>query len=276
MGHEQQLQQHVVSETRNSLLREKSAGAIQFVVDRLHKACPDLTPNHLTIFSVVGVATASALLTFRREDASLKDKALTAGSLTLAVGATLLDALDGTLARTLEAEKPGSMNPEIGQLWDVLADQTGEKAMAWSRAVQAHQRHDRLGESLALIETVASSLPSSTRAFDEMGGHKVPEIPPGLFGFAGTHLGRIALGIASTVFPEIYGVPVQELADAITIISSLLTAAGRLKIGLSDDPATLPPEIRQQAKTRFKALALFTGLSLAATIAFYKYLNHKK
>ncbi|MBI3955310.1 hypothetical protein HY338_02600 [Candidatus Gottesmanbacteria bacterium] len=66
----------------------------------------------------------------------------------------------------------------------------------------------------------------------------------------------------------------KSFFDAITIISSLTTAADRLKIGLSKDPATLSPEVRKQAETRFKALALFTGLSLGATIAAYQYLNH--
>ncbi len=145
--------------------------------------------------------------------------------------------------------------------------------MAFSRAFQAHKKHNRLGVTLALIETVTSSLPSLMRAFDEKEGHKGPEIPPNLFGLAGTRFGRTALGIVSTVSPEIRGVPVQELFDAITIISSLTTAAGRLKIGLSKDPATLSPEVRKQAETRFKALALFTGLSLGATIAAYHYLN---
>ncbi len=277
MGHEHlpgHQRTHVLSETQNSSLRELSAGAIQFTVDRLHEALPDLTPNHLTILGVVGVATASTLLTLRKGDASLRDKALTAVSLFSLVGSTIGDGLDGTLARTLKAKNQGDIDSNLGQLLDVLADRTGENAMAFSRAAQAHKKHNRLGVSLALIEAVASSLPSLMRAFDEMRGYKGPEIPPDLFGWAGTRLGRTALGIISTVLPEIHGVPVQELSDALTIISSLLTAAGRLKIGLSNEPATLPPEIRKQAETRFKALALFTGLSLGATIAAYKYLNH--
>lgn len=106
MGHEQQPppQTHVVSETRNSLLREKSAGAIQFAVDNLHEVLPDLTPNHLNALGVIGVATASTLLTFRRRDASLQNKVLTAGSLALVVGAKFLDAFYGTLTRKIEAE----------------------------------------------------------------------------------------------------------------------------------------------------------------------------
>lgn len=273
MGHEQQPSPtHVVSETRNSPLRDKSADAIQFAVDRLHEAIPGLTPTHLNVLGVVGVTAASALLTLRRKDAFLRDKVLTAGSLALAVGATFLDAFDGTLARTLEAETPGSMNFETGQILDVWADQAGEKVMAFSRAAQAHKKRNRLGVALALIESVATSLPSLTRAFAEK-NHAVPETGKGLFGLAGTRVGRAVLEIASTVVPEIHGVPVQELSDAIIIISSIITAADRLKIGLSKDPATLPPEIRKQAETRFRALAIFTGLSLGATIAAYHYLN---
>ncbi|MBI3955311.1 CDP-alcohol phosphatidyltransferase family protein [Candidatus Gottesmanbacteria bacterium] len=212
MGLEQQPSPiHVVSETRNSPLREMSSGAIQFVVNRLHEAFPDLTPNHLTLLGVVGVATASTLLTLRKGNASSKDKALTAVSFFSLVVSAIGDGLDGTLARTSEAENPGSMNPEIGQLLDVLADRTGENAMAFSRAFQAHKKHNRLGVTLALIEAITSSLPSLMRAFDEKEGHRGPEIPPGLFGFAGTRFGRTALGIASTVLPEIRDVPVQEL-----------------------------------------------------------------
>ncbi len=117
MGHEQQPPAHVVSETRNSSLRGMSAGAIQFAVDRLHEALPDLTPNHLTILGVVGVATASTLLTLRKGNASLKDKALTAVSFFSLVVSTIGDGLDGTLARTLEAENPGKY--ESGN-WTVM------------------------------------------------------------------------------------------------------------------------------------------------------------
>ena len=119
--------------------------------------------------------------------------------------------------------------------------------MAFSRAAQAHQRHDRFGVTLALIEGVVTSLPSVMRAFAEKKGHPVPESGSGFIGLAGTSLGRTVLEIASTVFPDIHGVPLQELCDAIIIISSTLTAADRLKIGLSNDPATLSPEVRKQA-----------------------------
>lgn len=265
-----------LSITRNSHLRENTMDIIQTVVNRLHAALPVLTPTHLNMIGALGVSSASALLSMRNGDASFRDMALTALSIPQILGSTLMDVLDGTLARTLEAENPGRINFDLGQLFDVLADQTGEKAMAFSRAVSAHKRQDRWGEIMALIEAVATSLPSLTRAYAETKGHAVPETGRGLVGITGTRVGRVVLEIASTVFPEVHKVPLQLLADGIITVSSIITAADRLKIGLSMDPATLSPDVRKQAETRFKALALFTGLSLGATIAAYYYLRHDK
>lgn len=247
-----------VSETRNSRLRELSAGLIETVTGRIHQTFPYLTPDHITLFGSVGTAVGSAL-------AMGGNQALTLATLGLA---NLSDAFDGALARTIERELPGSIDFKSGAIKDALSDRFQELFMAISRAVTAHRRVDKIGSLVALSAALTNSLPSTARAFAESRGIAVPESGRGAMGILGTRVGRGSLGVAATAFPEIKGVPVQIVADILVTIANLAAAIDRAKRINGASPA-LSRETQADAQTRLKALMVFTGLALGATAITY-------
>ena len=264
-----------VSATRNSELRMQTAGMVQNVVDRLHRNLPDLSPTHLNILGALGVGIGSILSTQRNGKNLLHDKVLSTTSLSLIGASESLDALDGTLARTIARESPGRINFRRGQLYDTLSDRSQELFMALAHAVYAQKRGDQSGTIMALLNAATNTFPSTARAYAESHGKAVPETERGILGIAGTRAGRAILGVAATIFPEIHGIPNQVILDTLVTSINIANAFDRLRSAKRQTHPPLSQTTRDEATERFKTLALFAGLSLGATLLTYLKLRKK-
>jgi hypothetical protein len=262
-----------VTETRNSPIRKVTAETINIITRKLHESLPGLTANDITILGVAGTAIGSAIAAFRRGDHSPRDNALTAVSITTTIASQLGDAFDGPMAR-LRIREGGAPDPN-GQFIDVASDRAGELLSALSRSISAEKRHDTLGKIAALTVAVTSPWPSTARAMAEAKGVAVPENGKGIIGLAGTRLGRAFLGILALEFPEIHGVPIQVIADALSAAANSITTAHRLK-EIKMTPATLSQEIQNDAKKRLKLLVVIGAISATAAVATYGLFCTKK
>ncbi len=262
-----------VTETRNSPIRKVTAETINTITRKLHESLPGLTANDITILGVAGTAIGSTIAAIRRGDHSARDNRLTAVSLATTVASQLGDAFDGPMAR-LRIRKGGTPDPN-GPFIDVASDRTGELLSALSRSISAEKRHDTIGTIAALAAATTSPWPSTARALAETKGVAVPENGKGIIGLAGTRLGRAFLAILGMEFPEIHGVPVQVIADVLSATANAITTAQRLK-AIKSTPATLSPEIQNDAKKRLKLLVVIGAVSATAAVATYGLFRTKK
>lgn len=267
-----------VTQARNSRIRELTVGAISGVAERLHQSLPDFSPDHVTFLGTVGVALGAILAEYhhRKKPGEILSALPSLGVL---MGASLMDAVDGSLARLIAQENPESVYFSRGQVVDACADRTQEFIMALSRAVSAHHRQDKAGEVLAFMAGLTSSLPGIFRALTETLGATVPETGKDALGFLGTRAGRALTGIAATVFPEIKDMPLQVTLDAITIIANLRTTCHRFQAWRQADNVTeqpLPQEDREKAEIRAKALMNLSAIIFGTSLLAYKLLQQKK
>lgn len=261
-----------VSGTRNSVLREKTAGTIKAATNIVHKVLPWLSPTHLNFLGGFGVVLGSVIAASRdpKEPGGEKEKTTLAAAL-IASGSGA-DAFDGALARIMAAEDPSSVDFERGQIYDALSDRAQESALALSRARSANKTGGMLGrvaELAAFLTAITSSLPSVSRAVAESLGKAVPESGRGLFGLIGTRPGRAVIGGAATLYPKPKGLPVHLGADILMTTSNVVTTVDRFRTALSKEEGRLPEEIRGDAKTRLKVLAAFTAVSAACSLFTY-------
>jgi len=117
--------QSSISETRNSVLRERAADTIGRVVDCLHATLPNLTADDLTILGAIGVGIGSAIAASRNPDDLQEYSRRTTLSLGITTASVATDALDGALARKIAAENPGKINPN-GHILDAGSDRIQE------------------------------------------------------------------------------------------------------------------------------------------------------
>lgn len=252
--------------TRNSKIRELTAGSIHSVARKLHQLAPGLHPDYLTGLGTTGVFLGSFLAT--RDHRKVVTGVLAFSS--------LMDAFDGALAREIAEESPEKVNPARGQIVDACSDRIQETAMAFSRAAQACQRGDRVGEGLAYLVALTNPLSSLARASAEVSGKVVPEAGKGVLGLLGTRIGRTVPAIAATVAPEVSGVPVQLVLDGLTAVANVVTTIDRLKISKESGGGSLPVEEQEQARLRNKALKIITGVIAGATLITYASLRREK
>ena len=263
------------SKTRNAWFREATCGSIQSITKVLHECFPDLTADHITVAGVVGVAIGAVIAETqnRNTDNNLSRKIPTV----LFLGAaSILDAFDGAIARLRAKESSGADNSH-GQLVDVIADRIQEATLATSRAVSANKRGDRAGELLAYVSEMSNVAPSLMRAISETRGVTVPEAGRNVIGFLGTRVGRSMTVIASTVFPEIRGIPTQKIIDILNITANALTTYDRTKTAFSE-PETdnlLPSDKREEAEVRAKVLTGIAGATIISAIGTYVVLRNK-
>lgn len=263
-------------ETRNSPIRELTAGTVHSITEEIHKVFPGLHPDHLNIIGAVSVGIGSVLATHRREGESARNKRLTLLSLGLIAAGSLTDAFDGTLARFL-ANEGKEINFTTGQVKDAASDRGQELAMSLSRAVSAHQRGNTLGEIMAFMAAVTNTLPSYVRSLAESQGKAVRETGKNWQGFIGTRIGRAVTGILATLFPEVKGIPVQTIADAITVSANVRTTLDRWSIVTNKDTVPTLPEItKKEAQLRRQALGLCALGAGGAAILTCVYLHRGK
>lgn len=252
-----------VSETRNSGIRRKTDPVTATIAEAIDNHASIVSPTMLNILGAVFVI-GSAIATAKGRD-RLACELHTTGS--------LMDSIDGPLARVKDARNPGSVDFKAGQLYDALSDRTQETSAALGRAVRAYQKGDRVGEALAFATALTSPWTSLSRAYAEIKGISVPESGKGLLGKVGTRVGKAAASIVATTFHEIKGVPVQSPIDALITASNLKTTFDRVQDARNNEP-TLSMETSKDAKNRLAALGAFAAVSLAAT-AFTFWKLHK-
>lgn len=256
------------SETRDSRIREITTRPIQRITKRLHHWFPDLSPDHLTALGMMGVVLGSVLAERRKRKAAAVILPLS----------SLMDAIDGSLAREIARESPEKADFTRGQILDACSDRVQEAATALSRAIQAHHRGDRVGEGLAYLAALTNPLPSLARSSAEASGRVVPEAGRGMLGLFGTRIGRTLPNIAATVFPEIGKVPLQWGLDALTAVANTVTTLDRLRQRrpIEAESESLGPKKRQEASARNKALMIVTGAIAGAALLTYASLRRKR
>lgn len=254
-----------VSETRNSPLRQIAAPLTKGLARFIYKKAPWISPTMINFFGT-GLVFAGA---------NIADKHPYWAAFFIGTGSGM-DGIDGSLAREIDSNVPGSVNFKLGAIFDTLGDKSQEFILALSRGKIARNRRDKLGENLTLASAVTNPLPSIFRAFSELCGNDVPESGKGIFGLIGTRPGRAVLGTIATVVPEFKGFPVQSVLDALMTASNIKTSFDRLGIALKESDKLLPKKARQEAKVRLMALGLFGITAVAGSLAAYFILNRKE
>ncbi len=267
-----------LEDSRNGFLRQRTSSTVQKITGKLHQRFPEVTPNHLTIAGLIGVSLAGAYAAYEQNSKGEKYYSSPFSillPLSVMFGSMLCDALDGSLARTIQKENPLAHNSSSGQQVDGLADRMSELMLGIIRMVAAHNRNDPLGEIIAFTATLTNAFPSLLRGFAEEQGHIVPETGKGLTGLLGTRIGRSTANLFATILPNPLGIPVQEIMDGITTIANTKTAFDRLKIALIPQETTLSPKEIDDAKARTRLYLATTGAVFATSLATYRFLHNQ-
>ena len=212
---------------RNSRLRKTTEKFLQPIVRGLIRI-PGVTANRITASGTILVSAGS----FERV---LNEKLSPWVALGLIGLGVLADAFDGQIARAL------NQSSDKGALFDLLNDRFQESVMALSRIVMAAERKDPFGVVLATLAGVTNPLPSLMRAEVEEKGRVVAESGKNPLSFLGTRLGRVTIGVPTTVFPEaFYTGPFafQALGDLLTTIANVRSFLERRKDLLALSPET--------------------------------------
>lgn len=263
------------SVTRNSKLREKTARATASVAAVVDNKLPFVSPTLLNLLGPTMVGIGSSLAALRERADPFKEPGKTTLSGIFIVTGSLLDAIDGSLARRKDQKKPGSVDFNKGQIYDAIGDRTQEEMTALSRAASANKRGNVWGEKAALANAISGFFPSIARCIAEANGRSVAEMGESITGKLGTRVCRAAAGGLATIVPEFKGIPIQAVLDSLMVVSNLKTTADRLNVLKKEPIKPLPEEIRNQARGRLKALTAVGALALGATIFTCWRLNNK-
>lgn len=264
-----------ISLTRNSTIRRLTEAPIGGLVNRLHKAVPSLTPNHINLFALLSVIGGAAIAASRNPKNPTANKIKTKVAIGLMTAGSLMDAFDGPLARLKDSENPGSVNFSVGQINDILSDRGQEVIAAFSRSYSAHRREDVFGTLAGLGAGITASWASSARAWSEFFRRPVPEGGKGILGLIGTRKGRVVEGITATAFPKVKGIPIQAILDGATTVGNISTALDRLRIANSQETPVLDFKVQKDARNRLIALGTFSLAALTGALLTYLIMNRK-
>lgn len=261
--------------TRNSEFRGKISGVTQGFGEWFVDHFPWISADAFSATSALGVGVSSRWAT-KRQELIRQDLRNAIGPAAGLIFFILFDIADGAVARAAAKKNPEKANSTRGMNIDTAVDRAASGLMGKDRVEQAFQRGDTVAEAAAAAATIFSCLPSLARSIAEENGYVVPESGKG-FGRLGTHPFRMAIGIVTTVVPEIRGVPVQKPADIVVAGASILNTAQRLQVVLDPriQPAGLPETTKQQARERRKVLTAAAGVTLLATGATLWQLHRK-
>ncbi len=265
---------------RNSSLREHVAKLEPFVA-RLSETLPWLRPNHLTASGTLAVTGISLLTGYLEKQGELDWKA--SHKLVLAMLlANSTDALDGMLARHIQANNPEAHDAKTGQLIDTLADRVQEAISAWLAMYRAALTNDNFWLATATTTALTNPLSSLLRAKVESSGNVVPESGTGALQFLGTRVGRSGVALIHNL-PTIpaEATSVQGLVDALQTTANINTVIARAQVafsGHSDEvnTVTLDQEAIENAKVRFKNLAALYLLTTTLTGVLLFILRNKQ
>lgn len=210
---------------RNSVFRKFTDPLTEKVAKGLLKIKPELTADDITRAGLWGVLTGALLTIIPKEVIGIDMSAI---ALALMTGSTLLDALDGAMARLLKTSS------NKGAMLDLMIDRWQETGLAVTRVASASMRRDPIGVLAATFAGITNPLPSYYRAKVEELGYYVPESGAKFTSFLGTRPVRALFGITATAYPEpqLFGAetPLQPILDSVTGLSNVFTAFERASI----------------------------------------------
>jgi len=257
---------------RNSKIREFFQEYLESLAGITHKTFPNLTANHISLVSFLGVA-AVALATYvlEKKEGKLywRDVSLL---VTLYLLFSILDGFDGTLKREIKNRHPDMVFPDSksfwnGQIVDYAGDRLAEMTLILLSIMRAELHKDELGFVISLITGVSNILPSYFRAEAERYPHN-PEFTTKEGGL-GTRQWRFIFAIV-VLLPYIRhssGVSLQAVVNAIQGISNMQTAlirretAAAIRAAEATQPAEIEPTEEQElAVTRKQVAAILLGV----------------
>jgi phosphatidylglycerophosphate synthase len=197
------------SSARNGAARRVSASPNAWVVDRIHKKLPFVTPDHLTLLGE-GLVEASLIAAY------LKPKwgfALAIGPYTLG---GIVDGWDGNLARLK------GITGLKGMLKDVRADKRQEIATAITNSLLASKHDNSVAASQYAVGAMTAALPAFFRAAAEAKGYIVNEDASG---------SRLARGIEGGVGLGFNDNPgISNTISALMVAGNVITSAQRADV----------------------------------------------
>ncbi|MDO8657443.1 MAG: hypothetical protein Q7K55_01785 [Candidatus Levybacteria bacterium] len=292
-------QPNPITETRNSWIRAKTKGTVErgVRIARKNEYLRQIPTEAFNATVVIGAAIGSYFAykanireDYKDEKDRFKEQSKPAVLLTVTA---LADYVDGTWAREIEREKPGTVDFTRGGAIDAGADRLSETIMGIFRIIYADKKGDWIGKLTALAATVTSPSPSRVRAEVESHGIVLPEAGKSILGFFGTRVGRAIDSISATSYPEIkipghtFSIPVQPVLDIITTVSNVKTTIDRRnalqeasKLPKKPDSQKTKEEIEKEtqliedAKARIKVFDVLEAVTFAAALIAYS--RHKK
>ena len=230
-----------------------------------------MTANQLTLIGggtyIAGVA--HSVITHLDPNTTWTDHLVPFGE---KVTGALIDGIDGKVSTIQETSGEG-MNLDGGtDRWAYLASGIG-------RLIEARCRGSRYGQIVAIAATLAGQLPSVMKARIGMDlGIDPNEGGASKLDIVGTHAGRMPLVTFAQDFPEIAGVPVQEIVDTAVTLASLRVAHQRGSYYGNPQPKpndrVLDDAERMKAADRHELYMKLLGVSVAAMAGTYFLLNH--
>jgi hypothetical protein len=201
---------------RNSWLRKAASGLTGGVTRWIDSKFPGITPNHLTILGTTTALGGAALAAFC-------EHRLIGGALFLTGAA--MDGFDGSLARIKDSRGARSdEQKEAGVVFDVMNDRCQEIGASILRMVRDFISGSYFGAAAESLNLITNVQPSVNRARAELAGIVVQETGNNPLEFAGSRPGRVLLGTAALVRPDI-----SPYLMATVALGSYLNARSRRK-----------------------------------------------
>lgn len=245
--------------TRNSTARRATASPIDKLVTAIDEKLPFITPDHLTEAGKALVLGAAALAIKRPDKPALPTTMYTVGS--------LLDTLDGALARKKGANEDGSTTVE-GMLKDVRSDKIQEIITFGALSMIARRRGNHVAADNYAVAAASAVLPALSRAHAESNGFIVAE------GGIGTRVGRGILGGAGIFFNRHRDT--SDILSATVSNNNVITANERYKVATRGPAAPeyigtdTSDKFRHDARAKRKALIPLAAAGLAAGAVLLK------
>lgn len=197
------------SSARNGVARRATASPNGWVVDKIHRKLPGVTPDHLTLLGE-GLVEVSLIAAY------LKPKwgvALAIGPYTLG---GIIDGWDGNLARLK------GITGLKGMLKDVRADKRQEIATAITNSLLASKHDNPVAASQFAVAAMTAALPAYFRAAAEAKGYIVSEDASG---------SRLVRGIEGGVGLGFNDNPgVSNTISALMVAGNVITSAQRADV----------------------------------------------
>lgn len=248
--------------TRNSAARRAASSPIDKLVTVIDEKMPFITPDHLTEAGKALVLGAAVLAVKRPDKPALPTAMYTIGS--------LLDTLDGALARKKGANEDGSTTVD-GMLKDVRSDKIQEIITFGALSMIARRRGNNVAADNYAAAAMSAVLPALSRAHAESNGFIVAE------GGIGTRVGRGILGGVGMGFNKHRDT--SDILSAVVATNNIITTDGRRQVAKRGEAASnykgvnTSGKFMHEARIKRKALMPLAAAGLVVGVALLKRRN---